>query len=67
MEFFDMIKSQYGSTEKCAEKLGIPHEQFVRQLRTGSTAFLHAIADGCKLSRQEVRWEFKYYREQMDT
>ena len=67
MEFFEMIKSQYGSTAQCAKALGISQEQFMRQLRTGSSTFLHAIADGCKLSRQEVRWEFKYYREQMDT
>jgi hypothetical protein len=66
MEFLEMIRSQYGSTEKCAEKLGIPHEQFVRQLRTGSISFLNAIADNCRLSRQEVRWEFKFYREEIE-
>ena len=25
--------------------------------------FLNAIADGCRLSRQEVAWEFKYWKE----
>ena len=66
MEFFDMIRSQYGSIEKCEKQLGISHDQFMRQLRTGHSAFLHAIADGCRLSRQEVKWEFKFYREQIE-
>ena len=38
----------------------------MRQLRTGHSSFLHAIADGCRLSRQEVKWEFKFYREQIE-
>lgn len=67
MEFFDMIVSQYGSVQNCARKLGINHDQFHRQLRSGSTPFLNAIADNCRLSRQEVKWEFRYYREQSNT
>lgn len=65
MEFFDMIVSQYGSVNACARTLGINRDQFNRQLRAGSPAFLDAIADGCRLSRQEVRWEFRYYRENL--
>jgi hypothetical protein len=26
---------------------------------------LDAIADNCRLSRQEVRWEFRYHNERM--
>jgi len=63
MEFFDMIKSQYGSLNKCAEKLGTNKEQLMRQIRTGDSRVLEAIADNCRLSRQEVRWEFRYFQE----
>jgi hypothetical protein len=66
MEFLEMIRSQYGSVNNCAKALGINKEQFMRQLRTGSSSFLNAIADNCRLSRQEVRWEFKYYREEVE-
>jgi len=44
-------------------QLGITRNQFDRQLRSGSKVFLNAIADGCRLSRQEVAWEFKYWKE----
>ena len=63
MEFFDMIKSQYGSVQACAKKLGINKEQLMRQIQTGDVRVLDAIADGCRLSRQEVRWEFRYHTE----
>ena len=63
MEFFDMIKSQYGSLNKCAQKLGTNKEQLMRQFRTGDSRVLEAIADNCRLSRQEVRWEFRYFQE----
>jgi hypothetical protein len=63
MEFFDMIKSQYGSLNKCAQKLGTNKEQLMRQIRTGDSRVLEAIADNCRLSRQEVRWEFRYFQE----
>ena len=66
MEFLEMIRSQYGSVNKCAHKLGINQDQFMRQLRTGHSSFLHAIADNCRLSRQEVKWEFRYYREELN-
>jgi len=58
-----MIKSQYGSLNKCAEKLGTNKEQLMRQIRTGDSRVLEAIADNCRLSRQEVRWEFRYFQE----
>jgi len=63
MEFFEMIRSQYGSVQACAKTLGIKQEQLIRQIRTGDTRVLDAIADGCRLSRQEVRWEFRYHQE----
>ena len=63
MEFFDMIISQYGSVHKCAAKLGTNREQLLRQIRTGNDQVLDAIADNCRLSRQEVRWEFRYHTE----
>ena len=63
MEFFDMIKSQYGSLQACAKKLGTNKEQLMRQINTGDDRVLHAIADHSRLSRQEVRWEFRYYKE----
>lgn len=63
MEFFEMIVSQYGSVRACCDRLGINRAQFRRQLQTGDARFLNAIADGCKLSRQEVRWEFTYHKE----
>jgi len=63
MEFFDMIKGQYGSLNKCAQKLGTNKEQLMRQIRTGDSRVLEAIADNCRLSRQEVRWEFRYFQE----
>lgn len=63
MEFFDMIKSQYGSLNKCAQKLGTNKEQLMRQICTGDSRVLEAIADNCRLSRQEVRWEFRYFQE----
>ncbi len=63
MEFFDMIKSQYGSLNRCAQKLGTNKEQLMRQIRTGDSRVLEAIADNCRLSRQEVRWEFRYFQE----
>jgi len=63
MEFFDMINSQYGSLNKCAQKLGTNKEQLMRQIRTGDSRVLEAIADNCRLSRQEVRWEFRYFQE----
>ena len=66
MEFFDMIKSQYGSIHRCAKKLGTNQEQLLRQIRTGDRRVLDAIAVNCRLSRQEVRWEFRYYRETME-
>jgi hypothetical protein len=63
MEFFDMIVSQYGSVHKCAEKLGTNRERLLRHIRTGDPRVLNAIADNCRLSRQEVKWEFRYYTE----
>jgi len=63
MDFYDMIRSQYGSIEALCEALAITRQQFDRHLRSGSKVFLEAIADGCKLSRQEVKWEFKYWKE----
>ncbi len=63
MDFFEMIVSQYGSVHHCCKALGIDYDQFKRQMRSGDTRFLDAIADHCKLSRQEVRWEFHYYKE----
>jgi hypothetical protein len=65
MEFFDMIVSQYGSVHKCAAKLGTNREQLLRQIRTGDRRVLDAIADNCRLSRQEVKWEFRYHTETM--
>lgn len=62
-EFHDMICSQYGSIARCCEVLGITRDQFDRQLRSGSKVFLDAVADNSRLSRQEVRWEFKYAKE----
>jgi len=59
-EFYDMIKSQYGSLDECCLVLGINRHQFDRQLRSGSKVFLNAIADNCKLSRLEVSWEYKF-------
>ena len=58
-----MIKSQYGSLNKCAQKLGTNKEQLMRQIRTGDSRVLDAIADNCRLSRLEVHWEFKYHKE----
>jgi len=63
MEFFEMIKSQYGSVQACAKKLGVNKEQLMRQIKTGDGRVLDAIADNCRLSRIEVRWEFKYHKE----
>jgi len=63
MDFFEMIVSQYGSVRHCCSALGIDREQFRRQMRSGDPRFLDAIADNCKLSRQEVRWEFRYHNE----
>jgi hypothetical protein len=62
-EFYEMIRSQYGGVEQCCEALGITRDQFDRQLRSGSQMFLDAIADHSRLSRKEVRWEFKYAKE----
>lgn len=62
-EFYEMIRSQYGSVDEACVHLGITRAQFDRQLRSGSKVFLNAIADGCRLSRQEVQWEFKYLKE----
>jgi len=45
MEFFDMIKSQYGSLQACAKKLGTNKEQLMRQINTGDARVLHAIVD----------------------
>ena len=58
-----MIKSQYGSVQACAKKLGVNKEQLMRQIKTGDGRVLDAIADNCRLSRIEVRWEFKYHKE----
>lgn len=63
MEFFEMIKSQYGSVQACAKKLGTTKDQLLRQIKTGDTRVLDAIADNCRLSRLEVRWEFRYHKE----
>ena len=63
MEFFEMIKSQYGSVQACAKKLGVNKEQLMRQIKTGDARVLDAIADNCRLSRIEVRWEFRYHKE----
>jgi len=63
MEFFEMIKSQYGSVQACAKKLGTNQDQLLRQIKTGDTRVLDAIADNCRLSRLEVRWEFRYHKE----
>jgi len=63
MEFYEMIRSQYGSIDEACVHLGITRTQFDRQLRSGSKVFLNAIADGCRLSRQEVAWEFTYWKE----
>jgi len=63
MEFFDMIESQYGSVQACAKKLGTNKEQLMRQIKTGDGRVLDAIADNCRLSRIEVRWEFRYHKE----
>ena len=59
-EFYDMISSQYGGVSECCKALGITRDQFDRQLRSGSKVFLNAVADNCRLSRQEVSWEYKY-------
>lgn len=59
-EFYDMIRSQYGGIAECCEALGITRDQFDRHLRSGSKVFLNAVADGCRLSRQEVAWEYKF-------
>ena len=59
-EFYDMIRSQYGGIAECCEALGITRDQFDRQLRSGSKMFLNAVADGCRLSRQEVAWEYNF-------
>ena len=63
MEFFEMLKSQYGSVQACAKKLGVNKEQLMRQIKTGDGRVLDAIADNCRLSRIEVRWEFRYHKE----
>jgi hypothetical protein len=63
MEFFDMIRSQYGSVQACAKKLGTNKEQLLRQIKTGDDRVLDAIADHSRLSRLEVRWEFRYHKE----
>lgn len=60
---YDLIISQYGSVDELCVHLGITRTQLDRQLRTGSRLFLNALADGCKLSRQEVKWEFQYWKE----
>jgi len=60
---YELIKSQYGSVDELCVHLGITRTQLDRQLRTGSHLFLNALADGCKLSRQEVKWEFQYWKE----
>jgi len=62
-EFYEMIRSQYGSVDECCVALGITRQQFDRQLRSGSKVFLNAIADGCKLSRLEVSWEYKFAKQ----
>ena len=63
-DFYEMIRSQYGSIDEACIHLGITRAQFDRQLRSGSKVFLNAIADGCRLSRQEVHWEFTYSKEE---
>lgn len=60
---YELIESQYGSVDELCVHLGITRTQLDRQLRSGSRLFLNALADGCRLSRQEVAWEFKYWKD----
>lgn len=60
---YELIKSQYGSVDELCVHLGITRTQLDRQLRSGSRIFLNALADGCRMSRQEVKWEFQYWKE----
>ena len=64
MEFFDMIISQYGSVHRVRRKSWEPiGSSSCDRSAPGNDQVLDAIADNCRLSRQEVKWEFRYHKE----